>query len=353
MKVGNNVGIFLWNIAEQKEGFKFGTPWRQSKQSLGLIVPILREKDVERKYKMIEETKNITIEDTGNIDKVRIINKDDNDVFIRSGVILTSDASQERVTVSGVIIKSNSEREVEVKCVHASKGIRSGTKMKATNYAPPVVLSALYARDDRGEVDQGRVWDSVQKYSMKTMKSRNASFTSRMGSGEPVIGMSAQRMGRRIGAIKSIDSIEHPISASSDDLISTIDEVETGKKSIEGAIKEMPVMENQVGAIIFDSVGIVGFEVFDSQKSWKALHKKVLAKYSDVLQKKQEEPLFQLNKDIIPEKIRDFTEKIMESNEKEIYSSKESTTKIIDGVKTVGEYTEINGEIIHVIAFKR
>ncbi|GAI43721.1 unnamed protein product, partial [marine sediment metagenome] len=65
------------------------------------------------------------------------------------------------------------------------------------------------------------------------------------------------------------------------------------------------------------------------------------------------EPLFQLNKDIIPEKIRDFTEKIMESKEIEIYTSKESTTKVIEGVKVVGEYTEINGEIIHVIAFKR
>ena len=351
MTIGNNVGIFLWNIAEQKEGFKFGKPWRQSKQSLGLVVPILREKDVKRKYKMIEETKNITIEDTGSIDKVRIINKGDERVFIRSGVILTSDASQERVTVSGVIIQPNSEQEVEVKCVHASKGIRSGTKMKATNYAPPVVLSALYARDERGNVNQGRVWDSVQKYSMK---SRNACFTSRMGSGGPIIGARMRdRTSRRIGAIKSLDAMEQPTIAESDDLISTIDEVETSKKSIEGAIKEMPVMENQVGAIIFDSVGIVGFEVFDSEKSWKALHKKVLAKYSDILQKKQEEPLFQLNKDIIPEKIRDFIEKIMESNEKEIYSSKESTTKIIDGVKVVGEYTEINGEIIHVIAFKR
>ena len=95
MTLGNNIGIFFWNIAEQKEGFTFGKPWRQSKQSLGLVIPILREKDIERKYKMIEETKKVTIEDTGSIDKVRIINKGDENVFIRSGVILTSDASQE------------------------------------------------------------------------------------------------------------------------------------------------------------------------------------------------------------------------------------------------------------------
>ena len=349
MTLGNDIGIFFWNIAEQKEGFTFGKPWRQSKQSLGLVIPILREKDVERKYKMIEETKKVTIEDTGSIDKVRIVNKGDDNVFIRSGVILTSDASQERVTVSGIIIQPHSTQEVEVKCIHASKGIRGGTKMKATNYAPPIVLSALYSRDDRGEVDQGRVWESVQKYSMKTMKSRDASFTSR----GPTIGMSTQRMGRRIGAIKSLDAMEQPLSAPSDDLISTINEVETSRKSIEGAIKEMPLVEHQVGAIIFDSVGIVGFEVFDGEKSWKALHKKVLAKYSDILQKEQEEPLFQLNENIIPEKIRDFVEKIMESKESTIHESKLSATKIIDGTKIVGEYTEINGEIIHVIAFKR
>lgn len=353
MTLGNDIGIFLWNIAEQKEGFTFGKPWRQSKQSLGLVVPILREKDIQRKYKMIEETKKITIEDTGSIDKVRIINKGDDSVFIRSGVILTSDSTQERVTVSGIIIQPNSTQEVEVKCIHASKGIRSGTKMKATNYAPPIVLAALYARDDRGEVDQGRVWNSVIRYSSKMQNRKKNSFSmSSLGarnldSRSSIIGAQTSR---RIGRIKSV---EQPISAPSDDLAKTIDEVETVKKTIEGAIKEMPVMEHQVGAIIFDSVGIVGFEVFDGTKSWKALHKKVIAKYSDILQKEQEEPLFQLNKDIIPEKIRDFVEKIMESKESTIQESKLSTTKIIDGVKIVGEYTGINGEIIHVIAFKR
>lgn len=343
MSLGNNVGTFLWNVAEEKDGFKFGKPWKQSNKSLGLVIPILREKDIKREYVMLEETKNITIEDTGSIDKVRIINKGDQSVFIRSGVILAGD-TQERAVVSSVIIMPNTTEEVEVKCVHASKGIRSGTKMKAKNYAPPVVLSALYSRN------QGKVWNSVQQYSSHMRNKSIGGFHTLYSqtSGGPRL------HNRRIGAVKRLDSMEdHPISASSDDLIGTIEEVELSKKSIDEAIKDIPVMKHQVGAIIFDASGIVGFEVFDSAISWKALHKKVISKYGDVLQKEQEEPLFELKEEVIPKKIRAFVEDIMKSDEKKSHESKIATTIFIDGTKIVGEYTEANGGIVHVIAFKR
>lgn len=314
----NNVGVFLWNIAEQKDGFSFGEPWRQSEKALGIIVPILRKKDAKRDYVMVEETKKVNIEDTGSINRIRIVNDDKQNVFIRSGTILAG-TTQERAVVSGVIIVPNSTMEAEVKCVHATKGIMSGAKMKVVkDYAPTIVMQALASRD------QGKVWNSVRSF--------RASSNHMIGS--------------------SVDSFLSMKSAE-DDLVATLDEVEVVKKDMENAIKDIPLVKNQVGAIIFDSVGIVGFEVFDSMKSWEALHKKVLAKYSDVLQQKQEEPLFQLRDEIIPEKIRVFIENIMACNEQQSSSTKVSTTMILQSPKIVGEYTVLGSNVIHIIAFKQ
>lgn len=312
----NELGVFMWNIADEKEGFKFGKPWRQSEKSLGIVIPVLRTKKIQRQYKMIEETEKVNIEDTGAIDKVNVKNDDDQNVFMRSGIILAGD-TQGRAVVSGAIILPNSTMEVEVKCVHASKGIRSGTKMKVREYAPLRVHKALKSRD------QGRVWGAVQDHTQAMVGFMSASAPT------------------------------HQMQSASDDLIGTIEEVETVKQDIEDAIKDIPLVDQQVGAIIFNSVGIVGFEVFDSDDSWKALHKKVLAKYSDILQQKQEEPLFQLKLEVIPEKIRAFTEDIMKANEKSSTATKISNTMLIEGNKIIGEYTTINGNIIHVIAFKK
>jgi len=317
MPIGNNeFGVFLWNIADEKEGFKFGKPWRQSEKSLGIVVPILRTKKTKRQYKMVEETNKVNIEDTGAIDKVNVVNNDAQAVFMRSGMILAGD-TQERAVVSGSVVMPNSTMEVEVKCVHASKGIRSGTRMKPMDYAPLRVHKALKS------LDQGTVWNAVQDHS------------------QAMVGF------------MSMSAPSHAMQSDSDDLMGTIEEVETVKQDIEDAIKDIPLIKDQVGAIIFDSVGIVGFEVFDSPDSWKALHKKVLAKYSDVLQQKQEEPLFQLKSEIIPEKIRAFTEDILKADEKQSNVSKISVTMLIDGKGIIGEYTTISGTIIHMIVFKK
>ena len=324
MSLGNEVGKFMWNIAEQKEGFSFGKAWKNSSNSLGLVIPILRNKEVHRNYKMLEETKNVKITDTGSIDSAHVKSSDDSTVFIRSGIILVG-PTQERATVAGVVILPNSEQDIEVKCVHASKGIRPGAAydLNKTEVVPASIYLALAETEDRHE-KQGRVWSSVQRYS------------ARMGTEHRMIGTALDR---------------HMLG--SDDLVGTLKEIEKDKKTIEGALKDIPLLDGQVGAIIFDRVGITGFEVFDSPKSWAAMHQKVLSKYSDVLMQEQEESLFELKEEVIPKKIAAFIEEIMNSDEKQMHATKSSITYVIDGEKCIGEYTMINESVIHVLAFKR
>jgi len=321
MSLGNDIGKFMWNIGEQKEGFKFGEPWRHSDKALGLVIPILRTKEINRQYKIIEETKNIEIKDTGNIDSALVDSKEDVNVFIRGGVILAGD-TQERATQYGVIIEPTSKQEVAVRCVHASKGIRSGAKLRTSEYVPTSVQKNLYAGD------QGDTWGSVGAYFTQCSMGGNTHF---------------------VGASLTMQSMK----SDSDDLLATIEEVDRISKDIEKAIQDIPVAKNQVGAIIFDIDSIIGFEVFDSQDSWKALHKKVIKKYGESLLREQQDMLFELKPEVIPKKINDFIEQILEADEKQVHTTKVSNTKIIDGKKIIGEYTQLEKDIIHLIAFNR
>ena len=332
MSLGNDVGKFMWAIAEQKEGFSFGKAWKNSSNALGLVIPILRNKEVHRNYKMLEESKKVTITDTGSIDSAHVKSKDDSNVFIRSGIILVG-PTQERVTLNGVVVLSNSEQDIEVKCVHASKGIQRGAiyDLNKTEVAPASIHLA-FAESDRNE-KQGRVWNSVQQYSARMKTSNLGNF------------------GRVYGAHRN--TVGYASLAEDDDLVGTLKEIEKSKQTVEGSLKDIPLMENQVGCIIFDRVGITGFEVFDSPKSWAAMHQKVLSKYSDVLMQEQEESIFELKEDVIPKKISAFVEDIMTADEKQSHATKSSITYVIDGEKCIGEYTMINEAVIHVLAFKR
>ena len=337
MSLGNEIGKFLWAIGEQTDGFKFGKPWRNSSKSLGLVIPIIREKDVKRKYQMIEENKGkIDIKDTGSVNVMRVFSNADVNIFIRSGVIL-SGAGQTRATVSGMVVMPNSNQDIDVKCVYASKPTHAGAKMEVVDVAPPIVMQSL-------RESQRDTWDAVSFFSQAASpKYKSRRMESRLG----YSGLHA-----RIGAVhQGLDEQESAVG--SDDLLGVMKEVEKSQKSVEGAIKDIPVMKDQVGAIIFDVDSIVGFEVFDSPKSWEAMHQKVLSKYGEVIRKEQEDMLFELKPEVIPKKITEFIEELTKADEKTTHTNDVSKTIVIDGDRHVGEYTMLGTDIIHVIAFKR
>jgi hypothetical protein len=274
---------------------------------------------------MLEETKKLQIIDTGSIGSAHVKSNEDTNVFIRSGIILAG-STQERATVAGVVVLPHSEQELEVKCVHASKGIRSGAvyNLRETEVVPPVIYFCLSAQCNSHE-KQSRVWNSVQDYCC--------------GSGKTHI----------IDSYLGVTDLDAP----SDDLYGTLKEIERKKKDVEGALKDIPLLKSQVGALILDNKGVVGFEVFDSPKSWAALHKKVLSKYIDVLTQKTEGSSVELKAMYISKKIQEFIEEIMKAFEKQTHATNVSTTCVIDSAAIIGEYTKIRDVIIHVLAFKR
>ena len=157
-------------------GYKFGTPWRYSDKSLGVVVPILKMGNIgEREYITLEEAKDqgVSFKDSGFVDKVIIESSLSMPVFIRSGTILKSQGTQSRAVESSIIIVPKKEeskqdmpdapyivvsQEIPVRCIYASKGIHTGTTFSYGGDTPIEVRSALLSRSG-----QANTWRAVKR----------------------------------------------------------------------------------------------------------------------------------------------------------------------------------------------
>ena len=82
------VGVLedLKKIAAQEGGFSFGELWRYDKDSITAVLPIIHSNGLERGYVTSAEAgKSLVITDTGSIDAVKLENKADQAVLIRTG----------------------------------------------------------------------------------------------------------------------------------------------------------------------------------------------------------------------------------------------------------------------------
>ncbi len=148
---------YLKNIADGRFGYKLGDPWKYSDESLGVVVPILRENSPERNYvTMYEVLKELNIQDTGKIDQLDLQNKSGIAIFIRAGTIFTGGTQNRAAQHSGIF--SHEKETINVRCVNASHGIRKGEEMVFGDIAPPSVTRNLMSRD------QHSVWNSVSNY---------------------------------------------------------------------------------------------------------------------------------------------------------------------------------------------
>lgn len=186
---------FLNNL-EDEIGYKFGTPWRYSDKALGVIVPILKIGDAEeREYITLEEAKNkgITFKDSGHIEKVIIESSLSVPIFIRSGTILKSQGTQSRAVESSIVItpqeekakNKKAEQEIPVRCIYASKGIRTGVTFTHGGDVPLEVRSSLLSRSG-----QGSTWAAVGHATHRLMSNRLGSSRSHTAFGAPTYGSS-------------------------------------------------------------------------------------------------------------------------------------------------------------------
>lgn len=331
---------FLKNLSEEHE-YKFGTPWRYSDKSLGVVVPILKIGNIEeRGYITLEEAKDqgITFKDTGHIDRVMIESSLGIPIFVRSGTALKSTGTQPRaVETSTVIVPEKvpekeeipdipkiiiTRQEIPVRCIHASKGIRTNETFGYAGHVPLEVGSVLMAR--RG---QSHTWAAVGETTHRFMAS--SSFAQSQG-----------RTGRL--DFRSI---------SSDNLVGVMEEVDKATSNIDEILKNIPLFEDQVGAIFLDIKDVVAFEMFDHPKSWEAIHKEVEKRLGESATKEQES-FYKPDYEKVKPLVLTFLKKLIDSEKTEIFKGHTVSTFLLKGNGVIGEATTIDGKVIHIIGIK-
>jgi hypothetical protein len=294
------LSYFLTAVSEQKSGFRFGDPERVQDCGLAAVVPILRETSLRRQYITFPEASSgeVRVLDTGRIDRFSMRNDMRENVFVRSGTIFQGN-TQERCLVRSVVLFGGRTADVEVRCVHASRGIRPGAETTYGGISPLEVDRQVYTSGYK-PVDQSSYWSSVQSYT-KSMAMAPQQEVRRPWSG-PVsdsiedlsmpsgaMGMSSggaysgsghvSGAGFYTGAPQVSPSVYHtvgaqPVSRSfnmvkADDLHTAIQSFST---DIDDILKRVERKPNQVGLGVITDKGCQTIELFDVPLSWEALH---------------------------------------------------------------------------------
>lgn len=302
-------------LLEQILETELGQPWKLNNKAVSAVIPILKKPPYpERKYILIQETDQANITDTGSIDKAKIQNKTDKNVFVRKGTLLEGD-TQERGVVVGTVIKPQTEQTVKIQCVHASKGIRAGAKFKASDHiAPRAIMSSFMSGGS-----QSRTWRAAEKSSKCLMAMADVGVPSGYGH-------------------------------MADDIVGNLHRTTEFKKDIEDALKQIPAdQDDQVGIIIIDMNGVVGLEVFDHPESWRAFSKSITRNYADIITQESEKQLFNINMDQVSPVAEAFIKNLVKLTPIQVT---EGTYKIEDNI-VVGEFTELDSTVIHLIAARK
>lgn len=324
---------FLNNLSKEI-GYKFGSPWRYSDKSLGVMIPILKMGDgkgfEEREYITIEEAKDqgISFKDTGRIDRVIVESSLGKVIFIRSGTALKSLGTQPRAVETSVVIipdtgKGDTKQEIPVRCIHASKPIKSGTKFAYAGDVPVEVRSALLSKSGQSET-----WSAVGRATHRFMSTRLGSSGSH-------------------GYATNLRST----GFNADNLVGVMEDVDKFTGNIDDILSKVPLFEDQVGAVFLDMKDVVGMEMFDHPKSWEAIHKEVEKRLGESTAKEEDKTFFKPDYEKVKPLTLEFLKKLLESEKKETSHGMVSTVSLKgDGV--VGEATTINGKVIHIVGIK-
>jgi hypothetical protein len=364
---------FLTDVVDEKFGFKLGAPWKYSEQTLGVVVPILRQSASEREYvTMYEVLKDLGMKDTGHIDQVELQNRTQKAVFVRAGTIFAGSTQPRAAQHSGVY--QPGKEEVPVRCVQQTRGINPGSEMKFGDIAPMSVTMNLMSGS------QSRVWASVRRYtggdsddfSPVREDNTNYAFANRYGG----VAFAPRRGGQSGGSRHRFMSQSMCIGGGSsgstgegirftacagapstagrgtDDLLGHIQKMKEGQAMLDDMMQRVPLFDTQVGAIIFNPVGVIAVETFDHPMSWAAIKKEIIEKYGDKIMDNQAEHLFELKPEAILPALKKFIKGLEKNTEKTIRKDGFSETRVVMGEGIIGEYTIVKGQTVHVLLIK-
>lgn len=324
---------FIKALETESRGFHYGEPWRYDEDSITCVVPILREivpqlreEELFPDYIVSAKAKKIRIKDMGMINQVEITNNEEKPVFFRLGELLKGD-TQERALVMSRIIMPGKTENIEVVCVHASKGIRREAIFTSDGYAPG--KDSFYAQSlfVGKSVNQGASWSGDRAYTNTIMS---------------VAGSRGQSSGLSLGVGESLGM------GRVDDLKTTRD---TAKKIFADVIKKVPLFENQVGMVLIDTSGVHSLDCFDLPLSWKELKEAITEKESVQLSEKDLSDVFEYK----PERAKESIIKVLGSSweEKVIFDSQETKTVVLDTDKFSGEAVLLGDSVIHLLLARK
>lgn len=349
-------------LKNQKLGFRFGDPKRVDDDSLSVVLPITRETSANRQYITFPETEEVIVTDSGQVDKMNVENTSKENVFLRSGTIFKG-KTQERALTRSAVIHPGQKVALTVRCIHASKGIKSGTKVKYGGMTPLHMEQTSYG-DGYRPLDQNTYWGNVTAFSCQVKSLTQSSPKLNEGgpsvmnhlvdSPAPVI---TSDSGPTRGSIRdmSFNSGAIPSGSAGDDLVSNLDDL---SKSFDDLLGKIKPIENQVGMALITDTGCQTVEVFDLSDSWKAIHEDSIRRVgSDILNKADKENVF----DYKPEKAIGTVTDILSLDFKEnkIYEHRPSNGEPhieITGLTHddyVGEVVEMNHEVVHLVIIKK
>lgn len=348
-------------VAEEKLGFKFGKPDRPSTDSLACILPILRETSQERQYITYSETEEVLATDSGSINKVNLKNKSKKNVFLRSGTIFQGKGTQSRALTRSAVLFPGQEVALDVRCVHASHGISSGSGFKYGGITPLSVDSEFYSSGYTPR-DQHTMWNAVSRTSTEMRASvtgerfeRSAHSRPHPPSGirtrVPMRSLMASSGGeRRLVA----DDVREPIAgnfAGHDNLKQNFDDF---AKNFDELLSKARLHDNQVGLGLITDKGCRTVELFDLKDSWEAIHKDSVKRMgTELLRGPDNANVFQY----VPENAINAVRAVLGLPFKvnQIYEHKPSNGEpavAIFGLtaqRYVGEVVELDGRVVHLV----
>lgn len=401
---------FLNDIADSKSGYRLGDPWKYSEETLGVVVPILRENSPDRFYiTMYEVLDQLNIKDTGHINQVELQNDCGMAIFVRAGTIFEGKTQNRAAQHSGVY--QDNKEIIDVRCVQQTRGISSDEKMKFGDIAPPSVTISLMTGD------QSNVWERVRKYGSvpivndsvsvvsednvilnatdETDTENKSSMSENLGKAWESISRYPDRLQSyviydvnvsnecnvRISRVKPSEGvtsiwrgslskkeieelsrrtnelnirIRNSVNRSSglggsDNLL---EKIRKSQSVLDDMMQKVPLFDNQVGAIIFSPVGVIAVETFDHPKSWEAIKKEIIEKYGDKIKDKQAEHIFELKPETILPTFKKFISSLDKFTERTIRKDNLSETREVHGDGVIGEYTLVKGQPIHVLLIR-
>lgn len=317
----------LRDISKQQNNWRIGEPWRPSEKALWLVVPIFHDVVKDRQYVLAKEAgEKFSVIDSGNIRQLVVENKGDRPVFVRVGEIVQSTETQSRMLVQSTVVFANEKKNVESRCVFASKKIVANYEFEKNGVVVTGSILTDVIRENRA-VSQSVIWDKVSTFSASLCDNINYIYT-------------LSNAGEGSGCVR-VESSER--SVVSDDLADNLQNVE---KTIKELFDRMPTAPTQSGVAILGRSGCQYIEFFDSSESWQKSRDIILTSEIELFARLDLDALFECKVEKAGSVIKDVLE--LDYKETVLYQNGYKVIKI-EADKYVGQITEMNEDVIHCV----